>query len=66
MEIEYNKFWTNTRKRLAEDLNYSQTEIIILASIVQSEAVIETEQKKIAGVYFNRLKKVLRCRQTLQ
>lgn len=57
MEIEYNKFWTNARKRLAEDLNYSQTEIIILASIVQSEAVIETEQKKIAGVYFNRLKK---------
>ncbi len=54
---EYKKFWTDVRKQKARDLEMSQSEVMILASIVQGESSIESEQKKIAGVYLNRLAK---------
>ena len=57
LKEEYTKFWTTERKNKAQKINYSPSEIIILASIVQSESAIRTEQAKIAGVYLNRLKK---------
>ena len=49
--------WTNNRKVLAKKLKYTRGQLITLASIVQSESAIRTEQQKIAGVYLNRLKK---------
>lgn len=58
VEKTYNNFWTADRKQKAKAAKLSQTEVITLASIVQSEcSSIESEQKKIAGVYINRLAK---------
>ncbi len=50
-------FWSNERKNKLKRSGLTQAEAIILASIVQSESGIKTEQMKIAGVYLNRLKK---------
>jgi UPF0755 protein len=55
MKERYKAFWTEARKNKAKEMNMSQSEIMILASVVQGEANIESEQKKIAGVYLNRL-----------
>ncbi len=52
----YDSVWTSTRKAKAKDIGYSVPEVITMASIVQSESHIKTEQQKIAGVYFNRMK----------
>jgi UPF0755 protein len=57
MQNEYKKFWTTDRKSKAKAMGYSQSEVVILASIVQCESGIKTEQQKIAGVYVNRIKK---------
>jgi UPF0755 protein len=52
----YNEVWTNENTTKAKSLGYAVPEIITLASIVQSESHIKSEQQKIAGVYINRLK----------
>jgi UPF0755 protein len=54
---KYNEIWNNSRVEKAKKAGFSVPEIITLASIVQSESGIETEQRKIAGVYINRLNK---------
>ena len=56
LKTAYNKVWTPQRIAQARKLGYSAAEIVTMASIVQSESIIESEQEKIAGVYFNRLK----------
>lgn len=53
----HKKFWNETRINKAKKTSFSIPEIITLASIVQSESGIRSEQEKIAGVYINRLKK---------
>ena len=53
----YKKIWNSTRKSQAKKLGFTIPEIITIASIVQSESSIASEQQKIAGVYLNRLKK---------
>lgn len=54
---EYSRFWqTNDRLAKAEKLNLSPEEVIILASIVESETNYVPEMPTIAGVYLNRLK----------
>lgn len=53
---KYSKIWTASRIAQAKKTGYSVSDIITMASIVQSESHIESEQEKIAGVYFNRLK----------
>jgi UPF0755 protein len=53
----YNKVWNTERKKLLQRTSLSQKEAMILASIVQHESYIYSEQRKIAGVYLNRLKK---------
>lgn len=53
----YNKVWNNERKKLLRKTFLTQKEAMILASIVQHESYIYFEQRKIAGVYINRLKK---------
>lgn len=58
MATEYKKFWTEERKQKAKKINLTQSEVSILASIVQSEQCCDKEeQKTIAGLYINRLKK---------
>jgi len=56
----YNKLWNSARVTQAKKLGFKVSEIITIASIVQSESAIENEQEKIAGVYINRLKKDMR------
>lgn len=57
MAIEYKKFWTAERKQKASNLGLSQSEVSILASIVQKETNKNDEKPTVAGVYLNRLKK---------
>ena len=57
MANEYKIFWNKKRKRKAQKIGLSQSEVATLASIVQMESVKKDEQAKIAGVYMNRLKK---------
>ncbi len=52
---EYRSFWTESRKRQAEQLGLSPTEVVILAALVQEESKQHSEQPRIAGVYLNRL-----------
>lgn len=57
MAKEYKTFWTDERKRKADAIGFSQTDVTILASIVQGEQCCDNEEKKtIAGLYINRLK----------
>ena len=53
---EYNRFWTDTRKAQAKQLNLSPNEVITLASIVHEESKQADEQPRVAGVYLNRLR----------
>ncbi|MBK9284810.1 MAG: endolytic transglycosylase MltG [Sphingobacteriaceae bacterium] len=53
----FNDVWNASRKKKAKQMNMQIAEIITLASIVQGESGISSEQQKIAGVYLNRLKK---------
>ena len=53
----FKKTWTKERRARAEKIGFTVAEVITIASIVQSESSISSEQQKIAGVYINRLKK---------
>ena len=57
VEETYLDFWTPARKQKAKRCNLSESEVFILASIVQSESAIDEEQQQIAGVYINRINK---------
>jgi UPF0755 protein len=58
MAKEYKTFWTDARKKRAKEIGFSQTDVVILASIVQGEQCCDNAEKKvIAGLYINRLKK---------
>ena len=57
MATEYKKFWTDERKNKANSLGLSQSEVSILASIIQKETNKNDEKPTVAGVYLNRLKK---------
>ena len=61
MAQEYKKFWNETRIQKARSMNLSQTEVTILASIVQAEQTIRPDERaRVAGLYVNRLKKGMR------
>jgi len=61
MAEEYKKFWTDENKAKAGAIGLSQSEVSILASIVQAEqSQKRDEQPKIAGLYINRLNKGMR------
>jgi UPF0755 protein len=55
MNKEYLKFWNQERLAKASKLNLSQQDVTILASIVDSEALMDKEMPTIAGLYLNRL-----------
>lgn len=53
----FDSVFNKTRKEKAAKTGFTIPEIVTIASIVQSESGIYSEQQKIAGVYINRLKK---------
>ncbi len=57
MHREYQRFWNNRRMDLANKTGYSPVEVMIIASIVQSETTKVDEMSRIAGVYINRLRR---------
>jgi UPF0755 protein len=58
MQREHNKFWSrNGREEKAKSLGMSKAEVQIMASIVQKESNKSDELNRIAGVYYNRIKK---------
>jgi UPF0755 protein len=57
MSKEYKKFWTEQRKAKAKNIGLSQTQVCILASIVDKETRKNDEKPTIAGVYMNRYTK---------
>ncbi len=56
LEKSYADVWTKDKVSKAKTIGYTIPEVITMASIVQSESGIKSEQQKIAGVYINRLK----------
>ena len=60
MEREYKKFWTDERKEKAKDLKLTQEEVIIMASLVESETNRPEERPLVASTYLNRLRKPMR------
>jgi len=57
MESEHNRFWTKERLAKAEALKLNPKEVYTLASIVEKETIANSEKKRIAGVYYNRLER---------
>ena len=58
MAHEYKAFWTDERKQKAQNIGLMQSQVSILASIVQAEQSVHHDEKPIiAGLYINRLKK---------
>ncbi len=57
MGKEYSKFWTDSRKSLADSLKLTPKEVTVLASVVQAEQLaLPGERATIAGLYINRLR----------
>jgi UPF0755 protein len=56
LKDRYNKIWNDSRLKQAKKIGFTPAEVMTIASIVQSESSIKSEQEKIAGVYINRLK----------
>ncbi len=57
MKKEHTAFWDkNNRRAKAQALGLTETEVYILASIVERETNYNPEKATIAGVYLNRLK----------
>lgn len=54
---EYRKFWNEERLAKARGKKLNQTEVAILASIIDAEVAKSDEKPRIAGVYLNRLKR---------
>lgn len=58
MAKEYRDYWTDERKSKAAAINLSQSQVSVLASIVESEQSRYPEERPdIAGLYLNRLHK---------
>jgi len=57
MKTQYDVFWNSNRIKKAQDINLSNIEVGILASIIQAETNHVDEAPIIAGVYINRLRK---------
>ena len=56
MAREYKSYWNDERKAKAGAVKLDQSEVSVLASIVQAETGVRTDAPTIAGVYLNRLR----------
>ena len=52
---EYKTFWNNDNYKRAKELNFTEHEVVTLASIIEGEAIYDSERSKISAVYHNRL-----------
>lgn len=57
MAEQYERFWTEERINKAKKIGLTKIEVSVLASIVDQEALVNKEMKRIAGVYMNRINK---------
>lgn len=57
MNREYHSFWTEERLHKAKALGLTPEEVVILASIVESETYVLKDMPTIASLYINRLHK---------
>ena len=57
MKTEYDRFWNEKRKKLADSIGLTPQEVSTLASIVESETNMNDEKARLAGVYVNRIKR---------
>ena len=53
---QHKLFWNKTYEIRANQINLSKHEIVTLASIIEGEAIYNSERPKISAVYHNRLK----------
>ncbi|WP_411768887.1 endolytic transglycosylase MltG [Winogradskyella sp. A3E31] len=53
---EYHRFWNDSRLKKAEAIDMTPNEVITMASIVYEETKQKSEQPRVAGVYFNRIR----------
>ena len=60
MVSQFQKKFTDEMAERAEEIDMSIHEVVILASIVEGEAVLDSERKSIAALYRNRLKRRMR------
>lgn len=63
---EFNSFYSQDKQAKSNDVNLTPYQVIILASIVEGEARVSDERSIIAGLYLNRIKKVLNLKQIQQ
>jgi len=57
MADQWKAFWTEERKAKREELDLTESEVATLASIIEAEQGIHTEEwKTIAGLYLNRVR----------
>ena len=54
---EYKYFWTDSNITKASSINLTQHQILTLASIIEGEAIYDSERPIISAVYHNRLKR---------
>ena len=52
---EYKSFWNINNYERAKELNLTEHEVVTLASIIEGEAIYDSERAKISAVYHNRL-----------
>lgn len=52
----FNSVYTDEYKARAKELGYTDFEILTMASMVEREAMLDSERATIAGVFYNRLK----------
>ncbi len=56
MVERYRRVWTPERREKADSMEWSEREVVTLASIIEKEAKIQSEMPIMAGVYHNRLR----------
>ena len=60
MVSEYSKNMTEAMRKRMTEIGLSENEVLTLASIIEGEAIYNSERPRISGVYHNRLKKRMR------
>ncbi|MDX1568365.1 MAG: endolytic transglycosylase MltG [Longimicrobiales bacterium] len=60
MVVRYEAYWTAGRRARLDSLDWTERELVTLASVVQAEAARTEEMDTIASVYHNRLDRRMR------